>query len=131
MDIHCANAKRVAEYLSTHQAVATVHYNGLPTHPDYEVSLRQMRKPGAVLSFELKDGFENAKQFINKLKMCVRAVSVGTADTLLSHPASMSHSGMSREDRYKSGITDGLIRMSVGLENVDDILNDLEQALKN
>ena len=131
MDIHCANAKRVAEYLSTHQAVATVHYNGLPTHPDYEVSLRQMRKPGAVLSFELKDGFENAKQFINKLKMCVRAVSVGTADTLLSHPASMSHSGMSREDRYKSGITDGLIRMSVGLENVNDILNDLEQALKN
>jgi len=131
MDLHCSNAKRVAEYLSTHQAVATVHYNGLPTHPDYEVSFGQMRKPGAVLSFELKDGFENAKQFINKLKMCVRAVSVGTADTLLSHPASMSHSGMSREDRYKSGITDGLIRMSVGLENVDDILNDLEQALKN
>jgi len=131
MDLHCSNAKRVAEYLSTQQAVATVHYNGLPTHPDYEVSLGQMRKPGAVLSFELKDGFENAKQFINKLKMCVRAVSVGTADTLLSHPASMSHSGMSREDRYKSGITDGLIRMSVGLENVDDILNDLEQALKN
>ena len=131
MDLHCSNAKRVAEYLSTHQAVTIVHYNGLPTHPDFEISLRQMRKPGAVLSFELKDGFENAKRFINKLKMCVRAVSVGTADTLLSHPASMSHSGMSREDRYKSGITDGLIRMSVGLENVDDILNDLEQALKN
>ena len=131
MDLHCSNAQRVAEYLSAHQAVASVHYNGLPTHPDYAVSRRQMSKPGAVLSFELKNGFENAKQFINKLKMCVRAVSVGTADTLLSHPASMSHSGMSREDRYKSGITDGLIRMSVGLENIGDILNDLEQALKN
>jgi methionine-gamma-lyase len=131
MDMHCRNAMKVAEYLSTHQAVAVVHYNGLPTHSDYEISRQQMRQPGAVLSFELKNGFEQAKHFIDKLKMCVRAVSVGTADSLLSHPASMSHSGMSRDDRYKSGITDGLIRMSVGLEHIDDILNDLEQALKS
>jgi len=120
---------RVAEFLTAHAAIAVVHYNGLPSHPDYQTSMKQMQKPGAVLSFELKNGFDSAKQFIDKLKMCVRAVSVGTADTLLSHPASMSHSGMSREDRYKSGITDGLIRMSVGLENIDDILNDLDQAL--
>ncbi len=130
MERHCSNALRVAEYLSAHNAVAIVHYNGLPNHPDYHISLQQMRKPGAVLSFELKDGFESAKQFIDKLKMCVRAVSVGTADTLLSHPASMSHSGMSREDRYQSGITDGLIRVSVGLENLEDILSDLDQALR-
>jgi methionine-gamma-lyase len=130
MEQHCNNAMKVAEYLSTQQAVAVVHYNGLPAHPDYQISLQQMRRPGAVLSFELKNGFEQAKQFIDKLKICVRAVSVGTADSLLSHPASMSHSGMSRDDRYKSGITDGLIRMSVGLEHIDDILNDLEQALK-
>ena len=129
MDLHCSNAVKVANYLSGHDAVAKVNYNGLPSHPDYEISLKQMRKPGAVLSFELKDGLEQGTQFINKLKMCVRAVSVGTVDTLISHPASMSHSGMSREDRYAAGITDGLIRMSVGLENSNDILADLEQAL--
>ena len=89
-----------------------------------------MRLPGAVLSFELKEGFEGGKRFIDKLTMCVRAVSLGTVDTLISHPASMSHSGMKREDRYKAGITDGLIRMSVGIENVNDILNDLDNALK-
>jgi methionine-gamma-lyase len=88
-----------------------------------------MRHHGAVLSFELKNGFEGGRQFINRLRVCVRAVSLGTIDTLVSHPASMSHSGMSQDDRLRSGITDGLIRMSVGLENISDILNDLEQAL--
>ncbi len=130
MDLHCANAINTANYLEGHAAVAKVNYNGLPSHPDYEICIKQMRRPGAVLSFELKGGLEAGKKFINKLKMCVRAVSVGTADTLVSHPASMSHSGMTREDRYASGITDGLIRMSVGLENGNDILQDLEQALR-
>lgn len=130
MDLHCDNAAKVAAYLDGHPAVAKVNYNGLPYHSDYKISLKQMRRHGAVLSFELKTGFEGGVLFINKLKMCVRAVSVGTADTLISHPASMSHSGMSREDRYASGITDGLIRMSTGLENCNDILNDIEQALK-
>ena len=83
-----------------------------------------------MLSFELKDGFDAGKSFIDKLNMCLRAVSLGTVDTLISHPASMSHSGMSKEAREKSGIGDGLIRMSVGLEDVNDIINDLEQALK-
>lgn len=89
-----------------------------------------MRLPGAVMSYELKGGLEAGKQFINKLQMCVRAISLGTVDTLVSHPASMSHFGIPREERIKYGITDGLIRMSVGIENVEDILNDLEQALK-
>ncbi|MEO6315552.1 MAG: aminotransferase class I/II-fold pyridoxal phosphate-dependent enzyme [Chitinophagaceae bacterium] len=129
MDLHCGNTLKTASYLSGHCAVAKVNYNGLPAHPDYDISVKQMRMPGAVLSFELKGGLEAGKKFINKLRMCVRAVSVGTADTLVSHPASMSHSGMSREDRYASGITDGLIRMSVGLENSNDILQDIEQAL--
>lgn len=129
MGVHCSNAVKVAEFLSTHPAIAKVNYNGLPSHPDYAVSKKQMRMHGAVMSFELKQGLEGGRKFIDKLKMCVRAVSVGTADTLISHPASMSHSGMSREDRYASGITDGLIRMSTGLENSADILNDLEQAL--
>lgn len=130
MEKHCSNAAIVADYLAKHPAIAKVNYNGLADHPDHSISRKQMRHAGAVLSFELINGMEAGKRFINQLNMCVRAVSVGTVDTLLSHPASMSHSGMKREDRLKSGITDGLIRMSVGLEAPDDILFDLEQALK-
>lgn len=129
MEKHCSNATAVADYLTKSPAVSKVNYNGLPGHPDYAVSKKQMRHAGAVLSFELVGGLEAGKRFINNLRMCVRAVSVGTVDTLLSHPASMSHSGMSREDRLKSGVTDGLIRMSVGLEAAEDILHDLDQAL--
>jgi methionine-gamma-lyase len=129
MEQHCSNAMKVAEFLSNHPAIAKVNYNGLKDHPDYQISVKQMHHPGAVLSFELKGGFEDTIKFINKLNVCVRAVSLGTVDTLISHPASMSHSGMSKEDRYKSGISDGLVRMSVGLEDINDILNDLDQAL--
>jgi methionine-gamma-lyase len=129
MEKHCSNAMKVAEYLSNHSSIDKVHYNGLPSHPDYQISQKQMRHHGAVLSFELKGGFEAAKRFIDKLEICVRAVSLGTVDTLVSHPASMSHSGMSRESRERSGITDGLIRMSVGLEDINDILADFDQAL--
>jgi methionine-gamma-lyase len=89
-----------------------------------------MRHPGAILSFELKDGLKAGIKFIDKLKMCTRAVSLGTCDTLISHPASMSHAGVPAETREKYGITDGLIRMSVGIENTEDITSDLEQALK-
>lgn len=129
MKQHCSNALEVATFLENHKAIAKVNYNGLPSHPDYNTSVKQMRHPGAVLSFELKEGFEGGKKFIDRLNMCVRAVSLGTVDTLISHPASMSHSGMLREDRIAAGITDGLIRMSVGLENISDILKDLDQAL--
>jgi methionine-gamma-lyase len=130
MDKHCINAMEVATFLSQHPAIEKVHYNGLADHPDYNISQKQMKQAGAVLSFELGGGMEAGMRFINLLKMCVRAVSVGTVDTLLSHPASMSHSGMKKEDRLKSGISDGLIRMSTGLEGTADILQDLEQALK-
>ena len=130
MKQHCENAMQVAVFLSTHAAVSKVNYNGLSSHPDYNLSLKQMRHPGAVLSFELKEGLKGGKIFINNLQMCTRAVSLGTIDTLISHPASMSHSGMLREDRIKSGVTDGLIRMSVGLENINDLIADLDQALK-
>ena len=130
MDKHCMNAMAVATFLSQHPAIEKVNYNGRADHPDYNISQKQMKQAGAVLSFELAGGMEAGMRFINQLKMCVRAVSVGTVDSLLSHPASMSHSGMKREDRLKSGITDGLIRMSAGLEGTADILQDLEQALK-
>jgi methionine-gamma-lyase len=130
MEQHSENAKHVAAFLATHNAVSKVHYNGLPSHPDFRISSKQMKKHGAMLSFELKGGFDAGKRFINKLKLCVRAVSLGTIDTLISHPASMSHSGMTKEAREKSGIGDGLIRMSVGLENINDLINDLDNALK-
>jgi methionine-gamma-lyase len=130
MDRHCSNAMTVAEYLAKHPAVAQVNYTGLSNHPDHAVALKQMKHPGAVLSFELKGGLEAGKKFIDRLQMCVRAISLGTVDTLVSHPASMSHFGIPRDERIKYGITDGLIRMSVGIEQVNDILTDLEQALQ-
>ncbi len=129
MERHCHNAVEVAAFLEQHNAIAKVNYLGLASHPDHYTSIKQMSHPGAMLSFELKDGLEAGKNLIDKLQMCVRAVSLGTCDTLLSHPASMTHYGVPKEKRDKYGITDGLIRMSVGIENVADILNDLDQAL--
>ncbi|MBS1667760.1 MAG: aminotransferase class I/II-fold pyridoxal phosphate-dependent enzyme [Bacteroidetes bacterium] len=129
MDRHCSNAVQVAEFLSKHKQIAHVNYTGLPSHPDHATAQKQMRHFGPMMSFELKGGLESGKKFIDKLQMCVRAVSLGTADTLLSHPASMTHYSVPREERIRFGITDGLIRMSVGIENIADILNDLDQAL--
>lgn len=126
---HCENAMQVAHFLDDHRAVAKVNYNGLEHHPDFELSRRQMRHPGPMMSFELKGGIEAGKKFIDALQMCTRAVSLGTLDTLLSHPASMSHAGLKPEEREEYGITDGLIRMSTGIENIEDILSDLDQAL--
>jgi methionine-gamma-lyase len=131
MDRHCSNAEKVAAFLSKHNGVAHVNYTGLTSHPDYDVAKKQMSHFGPMMSFELKGGLEAGKKFIDKLKMCVRAVSLGTVDTLLSHPASMTHYSVPREERIRFGITDGLIRMSVGIENSDDIVNDLDQALIN
>ena len=130
MDRHCHNAMKTAEYLINHPAVAHVNYNGLHSHPDFAVTQKQMRHPGALMSYELKGGLEAGRRFIDALQMCVRAVSLGTVDTLVSHPASMSHFGLKQEERIQFGITDGLIRMSVGIENIADILTDLEQALQ-
>ncbi len=129
MDRHCQNAMEVARFLITHPAVAKVNYNGLPDHPDHAVAMKQMKHPGAMMSFELKKGFQGGVDFMNKLKMCTRTVSLGTCDTLLCHPASMTHFSVPREAREKYGITDGLIRMSVGIENLPDIIADLRQAL--
>jgi methionine-gamma-lyase len=140
MERHCHNAMEVAAFLQQHPAIKKVNYLGLHSHPDYYIAAKQMRHPGGMLSFEMKgarpDGsvgreLEAAKKCIDKLQMCLRAVSLGTCDTLLCHPASMTHFGVSKEKREQYGITDGLIRMSVGIENVQDILMDLEQALGN
>jgi methionine-gamma-lyase len=130
MDRHCHNAMETAHFLEKHPAVAKVNYTGLADHPDHNIAMKQMRHPGAMLSFELKRGFQGGVDFMNKLKMCVRTVSLGTCDTLLSHPASMTHYSVPKEEKEKYGITDGLIRMNVGIENLQDIIADLEQALE-
>jgi len=128
MERHCHNAMEVANFLEPHAAVAKVNYTGLASHPDHYTAMKQMRHPGAMLSFELKNGLQGGIDFMNKLKMCVRTVSLGTCDTLLSHPASMTHRSVPKEEKEKYGITDGLIRMNVGIENLQDIINDLNQA---
>ena len=130
MERHCHNAMEVAGFLEQHPSISNVNYTGLASHPDHFVAMKQMRHPGAMLSFELKNGFQGGINFMNKLKMCVRTVSLGTCDTLLSHPASMTHYSVPKVEKEKYGITDGLIRMNVGIENLQDIINDLEQALK-
>jgi methionine-gamma-lyase len=130
MDRHCTNAERVAKFLSDHKNVAKVNYTSLPQHPDFAVAAKQMRHAGALLSFEVKGGLQGGINFMNKLNLCTRAVSLGTCDTLLSHPASMTHFSVPKEEKEKYGITEGLIRMHVGIETVDDIIADLEQALQ-
>lgn len=130
MDRHCHNAMEVANFLGAHPAVARVNYAGLPSHPDHITAMKQMRHPGPMLSFELKGGLGAGIRCMNKLRLCLRTVSLGTCETLLCHPASMTHAGVAKEDRELFGITDGLVRMSVGMENAGDILADLEQALK-
>jgi methionine-gamma-lyase len=130
MDRHCFNAIEVSKFLEQQPQVSKVNYNGLPTHPDHQVAMKQMRHPGAMMSFELKGGLQGGVQFMNQLNLCTRTVSLGTCDTLLCHPASMTHYSVPKEAREKYGITDGLIRMSVGMENVADIIDDLDQALE-
>ena len=129
MDRHCQNAVEVAKFLAVHPAIQKVNYNGLESHPDFKVASKQMRHPGAMMSIELKGGLKAGITMMNKLRMCTRTVSLGTCDTLLCHPASMTHYSVPREQRERYGITDGLIRMSIGMENIHDILTDLEQAL--
>jgi methionine-gamma-lyase len=129
MDRHCSNAVEVANYLSSHPAVVKVNFNGLKSHPDFAIATKQMRHPGAMMSIELKEGLQGGIRMMNQLKMCTRTVSLGTCDTLLSHPASMTHYSVPKEQREQYGITDGLIRMSIGMENVQDIIADLDQAL--
>ena len=129
MERHCANAMKVAAFLQDEKTVSKVNYTGLESHPDHAVAKKQMRHPGGMLSFELGSGLQGGIDFMNRLKMCVRTVSLGTCDTLLSHPASMTHYSIPQEEREKYGISDGLIRMNVGVENFEDIIGDLNQAL--
>ena len=123
------NAIAVARFLQDHPKVAWVKYPGLESHPQYELANKQMDGPGGMISFEMKDGLMAGKTLMNEVQLCMLAVSLGGVESLIQHPASMTHSKMDKEAREKSGITDGLVRFSVGIENVEDILADLKQAL--
>ncbi|UWQ26863.1 methionine gamma-lyase (plasmid) [Leisingera aquaemixtae] len=129
MDRHCATARTVAAYLEAHPAVGAVYFPGLDSFEQHAIAERQMDQPGAMIAFEAKGGLAGGIAFMNRLQMIQRAVSLGDAETLIQHPASMTHSTYTPEERAEHGISDGLIRLSVGLEDADDIIADLEQAL--
>jgi methionine-gamma-lyase len=123
------NAQLIAEFLEKHPKVEWVKYPGLKSHPQYELGKRQMKGPGAMISFELKGGLEAGKILMNNVKLMILAVSLGGIETLIQHPASMTHSKVDIQSRHHAGITDGLVRLSVGIEQVNDLIADLEQAL--
>jgi methionine-gamma-lyase len=123
------NARQVAPWLEAHPQVAWVRYIGLPSHPQHELSKRQMTGFGSMISFELRGGMEAGRILMDNMHLAGLAVSLGGVETLISHPASMTHASMARENRIAAGITDGLVRFSVGIEDLEDILSDLEQAL--
>lgn len=129
MEKHCENAMKVAEFLEGHPMVDKVYYPGLKSFAQYELAKKQMKLPGAMIAFEIKGGVEEGKKLMNNVKVCSLAVSLGDAETLIQHPASMTHSPYTAEERAASGISDGLVRLSVGLENVEDIINDLKTVL--
>jgi len=129
MERHCANAMKVAEFLESHPAVEKVYYPGLKSFPQYDLAKKQMALPGAVIAFEIKGGVEEGKKMINNTHLCSLAVSLGDCETLIQHPASMTHSPYTSEERLEAGIKDNLVRLAVGLENVEDIISDLDQAL--
>jgi len=129
MDRHCANAQKVAEFLESHPAVESISYPGLKSFPQYELAKKQMSLPGAMIAFEVKGGIEAGKKLMNTLELCTLAVSLGDTETLIQHPASMTHSPYTPEERLAADITEGLVRISVGLEDADDIITDLKQAL--
>lgn len=129
MERHCSNAMEVAKFLESHPAVARVYYPGLESFPQYELGKKQMSLPGAIIAFELKGGVEEGAKVMNRVHLATLAVSLGDAETLIEHPASMTHSPYTAEERMAAGISDGLVRLAVGLENVEDIIADLKQAL--
>ncbi|MEW6249130.1 MAG: PLP-dependent aspartate aminotransferase family protein [Planctomycetota bacterium] len=129
MQRHCENAQRIAEWLSEQAQVAWVRYPGLRNHPQYELARRQMRGSGGMISFSLRGGLEAGRRMMNAVRLCTLAVSLGGVETLIQHPASMTHASMGAAARQQAHIDDGLVRLSVGIESADDLIADLAQAL--
>lgn len=124
------NAQKVAEFLEKHNKVASVVYPGLKSHPQYDLAKKQMRGAGSMISFELKGGYAAGQKLMNSVKLIALAVSLGGIESLIQHPASMTHAHVSEEAKKAAFITDGLVRLSVGIEDIEDLLEDLEQALQ-
>lgn len=130
VDKHCENALKVAEFLENHPNVELVKYPFLPSHPSYEIAKKQMKAGGNIVAFEIKGGIEGGRKFLDKIKMCSLSANLGDTRTIVTHPASTTHSKLTDDERNEVGITAGLVRCSVGLENVEDIIADLKQALE-
>ncbi len=130
MERHCESGQIIAEWLEKHPMIESISYPGLKSHPQYEIGLKQQKCPGGMITFELKGGIEAGRLLMNSVKLFQLAVSLGGVESLIQHPASMTHFSMGKEARLAGGITDGLVRISIGIENVKDIIADLEQALK-
>jgi len=124
------SAEKIAAWLEKQPQISWIKYPGLKSHPQHDIAMKQQKAPGSMISFGLEGGLEAGKRMMNNVHLCQLAVSLGGVESLIQHPASMTHAGMTREDRLAGGITDGLVRVSVGIENVDDILGDLKHALK-
>tara|TARA_R110002049_G_scaffold308754_1_gene513901 strand:+ start:43579 stop:44748 length:1170 start_codon:yes stop_codon:yes gene_type:complete len=129
VDKHCENAFKVAEFLEAHPNVNWVKYPFLKSHPQYEIAKKQMKSGGSIVAFEVKGGVEAGRKFLDAIKMCSLSANLGDTRTIVTHPASTTHSKLSEADRLEVSITDGLVRVSVGLEHIDDVIADLEQAL--
>lgn len=129
MERHCANAHKIAAFLQQRPEISKVYFPGLEGHPGHELIGSQMRDAGGIIAFDMAGGYRAAEDFLNQLKLVKLAVSLGDAETLIQHPASMTHSPLAPEERAQAGIGEGLVRISAGLEQVDDILADLRQAL--
>lgn len=130
MERHCSNALRVAQFLERQAQVEVIRYPGLSSFPQFGLAQRQMRLPGGMIAFELKGGQQAGRRFMNALQVFSRAVSLGDAESLAQHPASMTHSSYTAQERAEHGISEGLVRLSVGLEDIEDLLADLGQALR-
>ena len=130
MQRHWENAEKVVAYLENHPKVAKVIYPGLESHPMYEIASEQMSGFSGMISFELSGGLEAGKKLMNSVDLCLLAESLGSVETMITHPATMTHAEVPREDRLARGFEDGLVRLSVGIENPDDIITDLDQAFE-
>ena len=129
VDRHCENAMKLAEYLEEHEKVNWVKYPFLKSHPKYEIAKKQMKAGGCVVAFEVKGGLEEGRKFFDAIKLLSLSANLGDSRSIITHPASTTHSKLSNEDRLAVGITDGSVRISVGLEHIDDIIQDIDQAL--
>jgi methionine-gamma-lyase len=130
MEKHCENAMQIAEFLESHPLVKSIRYPGLKSHPNYQLGLKQHKGHGGMITFEVEGGLEAGKVLMNSVQLCQLAVSLGGVESLIQHPASMTHFSMGPDARAAAGITDGLVRLSVGIENADDLIADLDQALE-